>query len=83
MKCAWISPVLAALAGLGAAVCCVLAYVAVPRARLPYNEAGQYFDGLVNYQQQSVLVYAVLAAAAFLLTLGLGWLAIKTRRPAS
>ena len=60
----------------------VLAVVAWRRAGLPYNEEGHYFDGLVNYHQQSVLVYAVLASAALLLALGLARLALKTRRSA-
>ena len=50
------------------------------RAGLPYNEEGQYFDGLVNYHQQSVLAYAVMAVVAFLLGLGLAWVARRTRR---
>lgn len=59
---------------------CVLAVVAWRRAGLPYNEEGHYFDGLVNYHQQSVLAYAVLAIVALLLALGLAWVAIKARR---
>ncbi len=67
----------------GAAVLgCVLAVIAWQRAGLPYSEDGHYFDGLVNYQQQAVLVYTVLAGAAFVLALGLAWLALKTRRRA-
>ena len=71
-----------ALSALSGVLACILAVVAWQRAGLPYNEEGHYFDGLVNYQQQSVLVYAVLALAALLLALGLAWLALKTRRPA-
>lgn len=70
------------LSALSAALGCVLAVLAWQRASLPYNEEGQYFDGLVNYHQQSVLVYTVLAGAALLLTLGFAWLALKTRRSA-
>ena len=58
----------------------VLAVVAWQRAGLPYNEEGQYFDGLVNYHQQSVLVYVVMAIIALLLALGLAWAAIRARR---
>ena len=76
------SKVSAWLAGASGAISCVLAYVAWRRAGLPYNEQDHYFDGLVNYHQQSVLVYAVLAFAALLLALGLAWLHRKTRRPA-
>ena len=66
----------AGFGGLG----CVLAVVAWQRAGLPYNEEGHYFDGLVNYHQQSVLAYAVMAVVAFLLALGLAWVARRTRR---
>lgn len=59
---------------------CVLTAVAWQRAGLPYNEEGHYFDGLVNYHQQSVLVYAMMAIIALLLALGLAWAAIKARR---
>ncbi len=59
---------------------CVLAVVAWQLAGLPYNEEGHYFDGLVNYRQQSVLAYAALAGVALLLALGLAWLGCKTRR---
>jgi hypothetical protein len=58
----------------------VLAVVAWQRAGLPYNEEGHYFDGLVNYHQQSVMAYAVLAGVALLLALGLAWAAIQARR---
>lgn len=36
------------------------------RARLPYDEAGRYFDpaDAVTYDRQAVLVYGVLAVAA-------------------
>ena len=77
-----ISRISAWLAGSSGAISCALPYVAWQRSGLPYNEQGQYFDGLVNYHQQSVLVYAVLAFAALLLALGLAWLHRKTRRPA-
>lgn len=62
------------------AAACALAYLVWQRAGLPYNEEGHYFDGLVNYHQQSVLVYAVMAIIAFLLALGLAWAAIQARR---
>ena len=68
------------LSALSGVLGCVLAVVAWQRAGLPYNEEGQYFDGLVNYHQQSVLPYAVMAVVAFLLALGLAWVARRTRR---
>jgi hypothetical protein len=70
----------AGLSALSAALACVLAVLAWQRAGLPYSEEGHYFDGLVNYHQQSVLVYTVLAGAALLLALGLAGLALKIRR---
>ena len=59
---------------------CVLAVVAWQRAGLPYNEEGHYFDGLVNYHQQSVLGYALAALAACLLAGTLAWVALRVRR---
>ena len=59
---------------------CVLAVVAWQRAGLPYNEQGHYFDGLVNYHQQSVLGYALAALAALLLAGALAWGGSGTRR---
>ncbi len=67
----------AGLAILGA----VLALVAWQRAGLPYNEEGHYFDGLVNVHEQSVLVYALAAGAAWLVAGALAWVARRTRRP--
>ncbi len=61
------------------ALACVLAVVAWQRAGLPYNEQGQYFDGLVNYDEQAVLVYALAAVLAFALAFGLGWVARRSR----
>ncbi|MCP2936866.1 hypothetical protein NK983_29685, partial [Salmonella enterica subsp. enterica serovar Typhimurium] len=52
---------------------CALAVVAWQRAGLPYNEQGHYFNGLVNYHQQSVLGYALAALAALLLAGALAW----------
>lgn len=59
---------------------CVLAVVAWQRAGLAYNEQGHYFDGLVNYHQQSVLGYALAALAALLLAGALAWVVSGTRR---
>ena len=72
----------ASLSAMSAALACVLAAVASQRAGLPYSEEGHYFDGLVNYHQQSVLVYTMLAGAALLLALGLAGLALKARHSA-
>lgn len=59
---------------------CVLAVVAWQRAGLPYNEQGHYFNGLVNYHQQSVLGYAFAALAALLLAGALAWVVSGTLR---
>ncbi len=80
MKFLDISRVSVWLAGVCVATSCTLAYVAFERAGLPYNVEGNYFDGLVNYHQQSVLAYAVMAVVTFLLALGLAWVHLKTRR---
>lgn len=58
---------------------CALAVVAWQRAGLPYNEQGHYFNGLVNYHQQSVLGYALAALAALLLAGALAWGVSGTR----
>jgi branched-subunit amino acid ABC-type transport system permease component len=44
----------------------VFLILAVRRSMLPYNSEGNYFDGVVNYHEQSVVVYGVLAGAFFL-----------------
>lgn len=36
------------------------------RSMLPYNSEGNYFDGVVNYHEQSIFVYGILACASFL-----------------
>lgn len=69
-------PGLSALCGV---LGCVLAVVAWQRAGLPYNEAGHYFDGLVNVHQQSVLGYALAALAALLLAIALACVARRAR----
>ncbi|MEN0653215.1 MULTISPECIES: hypothetical protein [Hyphobacterium] len=50
------------------------------RARLPYDEAGRYFDpaDAVTYDQQAVLVYGVLAFAAAVVAV----VAVVWKRPA-
>ena len=73
----------AGLSALCGVLGCVLAVVAWQRAGLPYNEEGHYFDGLVNYHQQSVLALAAMAVVAFVLALGLAWAGLKTRRSSS
>jgi len=69
----------AGLSALCGVLGCVLAVVAWQRAGLPYNEQGHYFDGLVNYHQQSVLGYALAALTALLLAGALAWVVSGTR----
>ena len=68
--------VAAAFAGL--AILC--AALTVLRARLPYDEAGRYFDpaDAVTYDQQAVLVYGVLALGAAVVAV----VAVVWKRPA-
>ncbi|MDQ3800425.1 MAG: hypothetical protein M3384_13335 [Acidobacteriota bacterium] len=40
--------------------------LAVKRGTLPYNSEGNYFDGAVNYHEQSIMAYDIFAAACFL-----------------
>ena len=40
--------------------------LAVRRSMLPYNSEGNYFDGVVNYHEQSVAAYGLMAGASFL-----------------
>lgn len=83
MKRSALFMVCAALSALFVVLGCALAVMAWQRAGLPYNEEGHYFDGLVNYHQQSVLALTVMAVVAFVLALGLAWAGLKTRRASS
>lgn len=56
----------ALLAALFAGVGLIFFTLAVQRSTLPYNSEGNYFDGVVNYHEQSVVGYGVLALASFL-----------------
>lgn len=54
------------VAAVFAGLAILFAALTVLRARLPYDEAGRYFDpaDAVTYDQQAVLVYGLLALAA-------------------
>jgi nitrate reductase gamma subunit len=57
----------------------------VRRSMLPYNSEGNYFDGVVNYHEQSVAVYGVMAGGSFLaavVLLGIRRLVQRARRGA-
>jgi cell division protein FtsX len=54
------------VAAVFAGLAILLAVLTVLRARLPYDEAGRYFDpaDAVTYDRQAVLVYGLLALLA-------------------
>jgi hypothetical protein len=59
----WFIAVLAALlAGVGL----IFLALAIQRSTLPYNSEGNYFDGVVNYHEQSVFGYVFFAGVSFL-----------------
>jgi succinate dehydrogenase/fumarate reductase cytochrome b subunit len=76
----WFIALLAAfLAGVGL----IFLFLAVQRSTLPYNSEGNYFDGVVNYHEQSVVGYGVLALASFLAAImlfGIRLLVQRTRQ---
>lgn len=70
-----------AVAGLiSGATALFFAALAFRRARLPYNEEGNYFDGTVNTHQQSGEVFALLAAFALVLAMVCWWVYRRSRR---
>jgi hypothetical protein len=60
-----ISKVLLCFSAVGAGVGLIFLVLALKRSMLPYNSEGNYFDGVVNYHEQSVFVYGILACASF------------------
>jgi len=54
------------LAALLAGVGLTFLILAARRSALPYNSEGNYFDGVVNYHEHSVIGYGVMAGASFL-----------------
>jgi drug/metabolite transporter (DMT)-like permease len=40
--------------------------LAIQRSTLPCNSEGNYFDGVINYHEQSVEAYGILSIVAFL-----------------
>ena len=59
----WFAALLAALLAGGGLIFLILA---LERSTLPYNSEGNYFDGVVNYHEHSVVVYGFIAGASFL-----------------
>ena len=65
-------------------IAAVLTAMAAVKARMPYNEQGRYFDGLVVHQSGAEYVYGALALVFWAVGLGLGRWAhrrIKRTRP--
>ncbi len=63
---AWALSVLAIAAALPAALLSVLA---LSQARLPYNEEGNHFDGLVVHHEGTAWVYGTLGAVLWVVAL--------------
>jgi hypothetical protein len=66
----------ALLAGVGL----IFLTLAVQRSMLPYNSEGNYFDGVINYHEQSVVFYSILAGASFLAAILLFGIRLLIRR---
>ncbi|MCP9493982.1 MAG: hypothetical protein MSG64_05920 [Pyrinomonadaceae bacterium MAG19_C2-C3] len=73
----WFTTLFAALfAGVGL----IFLTLAAQRSTLPYNSEGNYFDGVVNYHEQSVVGYGVLAVASFLVAVMLFGIRLLVKR---
>ena len=73
----WTTALLAALlAGVGL----IFLILAVRRSTLPYNSEGNYFDGVVNYHEQNVVVFGVMAGASFLAAVALFGIRLLVQR---
>lgn len=44
------------------------------RLTMPYNEAGRYFNGAVVWDEQGVIVYALLSMITFMATVTMGYI---------
>lgn len=79
----WAAWALGALAVFTAVPAAWLTVFAVAKARLPYNEEGNHFDGLVVHHEGSAFVYAALAVAFWLVAVlaGLGARRVFKRAP--
>ncbi|AOF87289.1 hypothetical protein BSY239_1367 [Hydrogenophaga sp. RAC07] len=65
----WAAWALGALAVIAAVPAAWLTVLAVAKARLPYNEEGNHFDGLVVHHEGTAVAYGVLAVVLWLLAL--------------
>ena len=61
-----ISKVLLCFSAVVVGVGVIFLILALQRSTLPYNTEGNYFDGVVNYHEQSITAYGFLAGASFL-----------------
>jgi hypothetical protein len=68
MNRSMISKLLVWLAAVPAASSVLFASLAIQRSGLPYNSEGSYFDGVVNYHEQSVLAFGILAGISIVAT---------------
>ena len=44
------------------------------RFNMPYNETGRYFDGFIVWDEQGVIVYALLSIFSFMVTVTMGYM---------
>lgn len=80
----WAVVALGALAVAAAVPAILLTVFAAARARLPYNEEGNHFDGLVVHHEGSAYVYGALALGCWLVAVLAGVAAyrrVQRQRP--
>ena len=68
----WVAWALGVLAVAAAAPAAWLTVFAVIKARLPYNEEGNYFDGLVVHHEGTAFVYGALAVVLWVVAVLVG-----------
>jgi hypothetical protein len=73
----WFTALLAALLASAGLIFLILA---VRRSTLLYNTEGNYYDGVVNYHEHSVVSYGVMAGASFLAAVTLSGLRLLVQR---
>ena len=79
----WAAWALGALAVVTAVPAAWLTVFAVAKARLPYNEEGNHFDGLVVHHEGTAVVYGALAVVLWVVAVlaGLGARRVFKRAP--
>lgn len=78
----WIAFALALLAFAFSIPALLVSLYTVARFRMPYNEEGNHFDGIVVHHAGSEYVYALLSAALWALVILAGVLARRAHRRA-